>query len=104
MKTLIFKKLNTYVDHAQRRYVAVLFDTLDFTKRPIELKINPSDLTYERLVSILIELNYPNDKMQAIINNYLLDSTDENVINEFSEMQNYRKLCKEVAKQILASC
>jgi ATP-dependent Clp protease ATP-binding subunit ClpX len=30
--------------------------------------------------------------------------TDENVINEFSEMQNYRKLCKEVAKQILASC
>lgn len=69
-----------------------------------EFSVTYEQMSYGPLVNTLICLRYSNDEMQAIINNYLLDSTDENVLNEFNEMQNYRKLCKEVAKQILAAC
>ena len=41
--------------------------------------------------------------MQAIINNYLLDGdTDDVVVKEFKEMQEWRKLSKVVAKDILS--
>lgn len=58
---------------------------------------------YETLVSNLITIKYNSDKMQAIINNYLLDNDDELILQEFNEMQNYRKQCKIIAKQILES-
>lgn len=58
-------------------------------------------LDYETLVSNLITIKYNTDKMQAIINNYLLDADDELVLQEFNEMQDYRKQCKKVAKEIL---
>lgn len=65
------------------------------------LKLEKVD--YETLVSSLIGIKYNSDKMQAIINNYLLDADDELVLQEFNEMQGYRKHCKLIAKQILDS-
>lgn len=60
-------------------------------------------MTYDYIVSNLIKLKYSDDKMQAIINNYLLDSTtDENVVKEFQTMQEWRKLSKVIAKDILS--
>lgn len=65
------------------------------------LKLEKVD--YETLVSSLIGIKYNSDKMQAIINNYLLDTDDELVLQEFNDMQGYRKHCKLIAKQILDS-
>ena len=42
---------------------------------------------YGGIIDALITFKYPNDKMQSIINNYLLDPNDEIVIQEFNEMQ-----------------
>ena len=39
--------------------------------------------------------------MQSIINNYLLDPTDETIVKEFNEMQAWRKEAKEIAKEAL---
>ena len=57
--------------------------------------------TYEGIVDTLISYKYPIDKMQATINNYLLDPEDEYAVKEFNEMQVWRKEAKEIAKQAL---
>lgn len=62
----------------------------------------PSDkFDYSGVVDSLIVYKYPNDKMQAIINNYLLDQNDQHAVNEFNEMQEWRRRSKELAKEIL---
>lgn len=63
--------------------------------------INVAQIEYNELVNKLIIIKYPNDKMQAVINNYLLDNSEKH-INEFNEMQNYRNECKLFAKEIIA--
>lgn len=63
--------------------------------------INVAQIEYDELVNKLIIIKYPNDKMQAVINNYLLDNSEKH-INEFNEMQNYRNECKLFAKEIIA--
>lgn len=59
---------------------------------------------YDRgtVISQIICQKYPNDEMQAIINNYLLDGTDADAISEFKEMQEYRKFAKQVADKFLS--
>lgn len=58
---------------------------------------------YDRdtVISTLIRQKYRDDEMQAIINNYLLDSNDEEAIREFNAMQEYRKYAKQVADLFL---
>ena len=65
-----------------------------------QVKIPMGRWNYSNCVDALITHKYPNDKMQAVINNYLLDPTDTDALTEFTEMQNYRKYCKELAKQL----
>ena len=55
---------------------------------------------YSNLVDALITYKYPNDKMTAIVNNYLLDPTDEEALQEFNQMQEWRKFAKELAKSV----
>lgn len=57
--------------------------------------------TYDSFVNAIIEKEYPSDKMQAIINNYLLDSKDKDAKKEFNEMQEYRAYAKEAAKECI---
>lgn len=59
------------------------------------------ELNYDNIVNALISIKYPTDKMQAIINNYLLDPDDPNVVDEFNEMQDWRKFSKSYAKELL---
>lgn len=66
-----------------------------------EIIIKKNSLDYGKLIDILINKKYSIDKMQAIINNYLLDSSNDLILKEFNEMQNYRKQCKIIAKEIL---
>lgn len=56
---------------------------------------------YAGVVDALISHKYPNDKMQAVINNYLLDPEDAYAIDEFNKMQAWRKEAKEIAKQVM---
>lgn len=90
-------KTQTIVKNLQNcRLINILYKNDEYT-----LFIKPREFTYDSIVSMLITLRYTHDSMQAIINNYLLDK-EEKHINEFNEMQEYRKECKEFAKIILS--
>ena len=67
--------------------------------KPIKVEYDRWD--YGGIIDALVTYKYPNDKMQSTINNYLLDPTDETIVNEFNEMQAWRKEAKEIAKQAL---
>lgn len=58
---------------------------------------------YDRstVISAIICQRFSNDEMQAIINNYLLDATDEEALQEFTVMQEYRKFAKQLADKFL---
>ena len=56
--------------------------------------------TYSSLVSAIIVDKYPQDVMQAIINNHLLGDDEEHEA-EYIEMQEWRSLAKRVAKQVI---
>ena len=56
---------------------------------------------YGIIVDRLIKEHYPNGQMEAILNNYLLDPTDNEFKAKFNEMQEYRNYAKELAKQAM---
>ena len=53
---------------------------------------------YGALVSHKFRRKYSQSKCEAVVNNYLSDPTNEVYLAEFTEMQAYRKACKEEAK------
>lgn len=63
--------------------------------------LKPEVLDYDSIVNAIISKEYTNDKMQAIINNYLLDSSNEDTTKEFNDMQAFRKKAKDWAKDLL---
>lgn len=63
--------------------------------------LKPAVLDYDSIVDAIISKEYPNDKMQAIINNYLLDPSNEDTTKEFNDMQAFRKKAKDWAKDLL---
>lgn len=48
----------------------------------------------------IVSHKFPNDRMQAVINNYLLDTTDDQAVREFREMQFWRTEAKAIAREI----
>ena len=66
-----------------------------------QVKIEYDKWEYGGVVDALVIYKYPNDKMQAVINNYLLEPENEEYIRAFNEMQAWRKEAKEIAKQAL---
>ena len=88
------------IDRCQKTKI-VLINDIENLKDPIEFILGPTEYCYGGLVNKLVSYKYTNDKMQAIINNYLLDSNDESVKQEFIEMQNWRSESKRIAKEIL---
>lgn len=65
------------------------------------LTVNYMNFNYGGLVDALIGLKYSSAEMTAVINNYLLDPTDELIKKEFDEMQEYRKYAKTIARSII---
>lgn len=63
--------------------------------------LKPAVLDYDSIVNAIVSKEYPNDKMQAIINNYLLDKSNEDTTKEFNDMQAFRKKAKDWAKDLL---
>jgi hypothetical protein len=66
-----------------------------------EVKLPYGKPNYEVIVNELVTFKYPVDKMQAVINNYLLDGDDPSIKDEFKQMQDWRKFSKEYAKEII---
>lgn len=58
-------------------------------------------VTRDRIIAAIITAAYPSDEMQAIINNHLLDPTDEEHEAEFNEMQQWRTHAKEIASKVM---
>ena len=65
------------------------------------LTIKYINFNYGGIVDALINLKYSSAQMTAVINNYLLDPTDESIKKEFNEMQEYRKYAKTTAHNII---
>nr|DAD87613.1 MAG TPA: hypothetical protein [Siphoviridae sp. ctAUQ2] len=57
--------------------------------------------TYSQLVAAIVQSRYPNDDMQAIINNHLLEDGDAEHEAEWDAMQAWRVEAKAKAKEIL---
>ena len=55
---------------------------------------------YDHIVSRIIRSRYSADQMEAILNNQVADATSKHVA-EFEEMQEWRKLVKRTAKEVL---
>lgn len=58
--------------------------------------------TYDGIVNAIVCDHYPADKMQAIINNHLLESESKEHQAEFAEMQAWRVKAKRVAKEVVS--
>lgn len=58
--------------------------------------------TYDGIVNAIVCDHYPADKMQAIINNHLLESESKEHQAEFAEMQAWRAKAKSVAKEVVS--
>lgn len=67
-----------------------------------EVELRPGTVCYDGIVSQLVTHKYPSDRMQAIINNYLVNPSDETVLEEFTAMQEWRAMSKSIAKKILS--
>lgn len=94
--------LETYVLGGVRRYDINIDIVQDREMYKWEQVSVPSEKwNYSGVVDALIQYKYPIDKMQAVINNYLLDATDDYAIDEFNKMQEWRKEAKEIAKEAL---
>ena len=88
------------IERCQKTKIVSINDTENLTD-PIEFILGPTEYCYAGLVNKLVSYKYPNERMQAIINNYLLDPNDESANQEFIEMQKWRSESKEIAKEIL---
>lgn len=99
----MYKILNisSYIKCCTKHYRIII--KFEDSNEHTDLIITKPNLKYDYLVSLIIGLKYNNDKIQAIINNYLLDNSDENIIKEFNEMQDWRKISKQLAKDILTA-
>lgn len=63
----------------------------------------PQPIGYDKVVNAIVTAAYPADKMQALINNHLLDGDDDDEhAAEFQEMQEWRKRAKTWAKEAMA--
>lgn len=94
--------LETYVLGGVRRYdinIDVVQEGEMYKWEQVNVPIEKWN--YSGVVDALISHKYPIDKMQAVINNYLLDPGDAYAVDEFNKMQAWRQEAKEIAKEAL---
>jgi hypothetical protein len=63
----------------------------------------PPSIKTNVLISHIIKGYYDDNKMTAVINNYLIDMEDPEYKSEFLAMQNVRKVAKDTAKYIVSN-
>lgn len=105
MRTTSDKKPNlveTHIEFATKRYAVNIdvihnIDEWEYDR----VRIPAGKWDYSGIVDALVTYKFPNDKMQAVINNYLLEPENEEYVTAFNEMQAWRKEAKEIAKEAL---
>lgn len=65
----------------------------------ISIESNTLDC-YSVIIEKLIRDKYSVSQVEAIVNNYLLDNTNEEYLKEFNDMQEWRKKAKNIAREI----
>ena len=94
--------VETYIEFATKRYAVNIGAAYNIDGWEYDRVIIPAGkFDYAGVVDALVQYKYPIDKMQAVINNYLLDPNDEYAISEFNAIQAWRKEAKEIAKEAL---
>lgn len=63
--------------------------------------LEPGVWEYGPLVSAIISERYPEEAMQAVVNNYLLEPRTDDAVEEFNAMQSWRAFAKDVAHQAI---
>lgn len=84
-----------------KNYIVMLSDSTDGEKVVVDqfvFDFDPKD--YDKVVTHIIRERYSADKMEALLNNYLLDA--EKYKEEFEAMQEWRAFAKESAKKIVS--
>lgn len=69
----------------------------------LQVEMYPSQMRRSAIISAVIRAKYDQDEMEAIINNYLEDPTDEDALLEIHEMQSWRCMAKHIATEALRS-
>ena len=69
----------------------------------LQVEMYPSQMRRSAIISAVIRAKYNQDEMEAIINNYLEDPTDEGALADIHEMQTWRCLAKLIATEALQS-
>ena len=57
-----------------------------------------ANISYDEAVSIEFRKQYSQDRVEAIVNNFLSDMTNPLFVQEMQEMQSYRAECKAYVK------
>ena len=71
---------------------------LRLARKNKEEKPKSWEVLYGHRVTAEIRKKYSRDQIEAIVNNYLDDPTNETYAAEFKALQEYRKHCKAVVK------
>lgn len=69
----------------------------------LQVEMYPSQMHRSAIISAVIRAKYDQDEMEAIINNYLENPTDEDVLADIHEMQTWRCRAKHIATEALQS-
>lgn len=86
------------------KYLAQPQYEVEYSKRGEKTSIvvlPPGIPSRDEVISALIREEYSEDRMEAVINNYLLDMEDANAKAEFDVMQSFRKEAKVFADEII---
>ena len=89
------------------KYLAQPLYTINYTVDKVETSENrtaicpPGIPERSQVINAIIRQDYPEDKMEATINNYLFDPTDVDSKAAFDEMQDFRRAAKEFTDSIL---
>lgn len=58
------------------------------------------NIIYSNIIDTIIREKYSASQVEAIVNNYLSDTTNEEYLKEFNDMQEWRKQAKSIAKKV----
>lgn len=59
-----------------------------------------NDCRVPNIIDTIIRERYSASQVEAIVNNYLSDTTNEKYLKEFNDMQEWRKQAKNIAKKV----
>lgn len=97
------KKVEHSFNRFRQKMATIYIETTlqDGTTQEEQVQIRPGHFTYPGIVDALITHRYPSDRMSAVQNNFLADPEDAEALQEFTEMQDWRKTSKAIAKAAL---